>query len=444
MLQGSIWDKLLYMALPMAAAGILQQLFNAVDVAVVGRYVGKEAMAAVGSNSPVINLLINAFMGLSLGTNVIIAQYIGQGAHGPIRRAVHTSVLVALLGGLLLGSLGQLAVAPVLALLGVPGEVQPLAQLYLRIYLLGLPAILLYNFATAILRSQGDTRTPLLVLTISGLVNVGLNLFFVVDLGMTVDGVAIATVVSNLLSAAALFLFLCRSQGDVAIRPRQLALDGASLLRIWRIGFPAALQGMVFSLSNICVQSAVNALGTLVMAASAAAYNIEVVSFCLINSFGQACTTIVGQNCGARRLDRCHRTLWVTFAVCGSCFLLLAAALFAFIQPLLALFNQDGQVIYYGTIRLEYILFAHGFSLVMEVLSGYLRGFGLSMVPAACALVCVCGSRILWVYTVFAAYQSFAVLMTVYPVSLSLTAAVLVVATYTLRRHIDRHALPLP
>lgn len=440
MLHGPIWDKLLRFALPLAATGILQQLFNAADVAVVGQCVGKPAMAAVGSNGPIINLFVNLFVGVSLGANVLISQFLGSGDKDGIRKAVHTSVVVAVLGGIFMAVLGQIIARPVVELLGVPDNVASMAELYLRIYMLGMPVILLYNFESAIFRSRGDTKTPLIVLTISGLVNVALNLLFVIVLKRTVDGVAIATVVSNLISSAVLFILLMRSTSEVHIDLRAMRIDKKILSRILRIGIPAGVQGMVFSLANICVQSAINSLGDTVMAASSAANNLESITYCVLNSFGQANTTFTGQNCGAGNIARCHRGLGVTFLTGYSFFFAAGILELVFAGPLLSLFNSSPEVISSGLIRVRYMFLAHVFSLMVEVFSGYMRGFGMSLVPAVCALVFIVGIRIFWVYFVFPASPTFATLMLAYPVSLSVTALILAGVCFVMRRRIDSHA----
>ena len=436
LLNGTIWDKLLLFALPLAATSILQQLFNAADIAVVGRFVGESAMAAVGSNSSTINLLVNLFVGMSLGTNVIISQMVGRQDSDGIRRAVSTSVIAAVAGGLLVAVGVQPLVGGILTALSVPDDVYGMAMLYLRIYMAGLPAILLYNFETAIFRSQGDTKTPLLVLTVSGVINVVLNAFFVLVVGLTVDGVALATVASNLISAETLFIILSRRQSAVRIDIHRLCFDGAIFRRIMAVGIPAGVQGMVFSIANICVQSCVNSLGSVVMAASSAAYNLEAFSYQTLAAFGQACTTFVGQNYGAGKLTRCHRIAWVALLTGAVFFAAIAGLLLLGMGRLLAIFNRNPEVIYFGTIRLRYMLLGHVFSLFVEVLSGYLRGFGLSALPAGCALVFICGIRIFWVYTVFPNYRTFANLMTVYPISLSATACILAVVCLLVRKTI--------
>lgn len=425
LLNGPIWSKLLWFALPLAATGILQQLFNAADIAVVGRFVGEAAMAAVGSNGPVINLVVNLFVGISLGANVIISQFVGHGDHEGIHRAVYTSIIVAVVGGVGVAVLGQMIAAPMVRALGVPDDVYDMSLLYLRIYLGGIPVILLYNFEAAIFRSQGDTKTPLAVLAVSGVVNVGLNLFFVLVLGRTVDGVAIATVSSNLVSSVLLFVLLCRSETDVKIRVREFCFDGRILRRILRVGIPAGIQGMVFSLANLCVQSAVNSLGTVVMAASSAAGNLETFSYQIVSSYGQAATTFVGQNYGAGQLDRCHKCVVTALLVDGVSVAIMAGLIFTFSGPLLRIFNTNPDVVTFGVVRLKYMFMGHAFSVFVEVLSGYLRGFGLSLVPAICTLVCICGIRISWVFMVFPQNPTFERLMIVYPISLSTTAAIL-------------------
>ncbi len=439
LLNGSLWDKALLFALPLAATGILQQLFNAADIAVVGRLVGKTAMAAVGSNSPVIGLLINLLVGISLGSNVAIANAIGAGDRETARKTAHTSLVIAFVGGVIAALLGELLAAPVLTLMQVPESVYPMALLYLRVYLLGLPVVLLYNFESSIFRAQGDTRTPLIALASSGVLNVGLNLFFVWVVGMTVDGVALATALSNGFSAVLLFCLLHRKGREgIRITFSELRPDPYCMRRIFRIGIPAGLQSSVFSLSNICVQSAINSLGETVMAASSAAFNLEIFSYYLLNSFGQACTTIVGQNHGAGRTERCDRTLRICLLEDYAVWAILCAVMLFFCDPLLSIFNTDPEVIEIGRVRMFYIFFGHAFSILMECGSGYLRGFGMSTIPAVLSLLFACGTRILWVYTAFAAAPSFARLMAVYPLSLSLTGCTVMLGAILYRRHLKR------
>ena len=268
MVNGSLGDKILEFAVPLAFTGILQQVFNAADVAVVGRFVGKNAMAAVGSNAPIVGLMVNLFVGISLGANVVIARFTGQGNEKGVRKSVNTAVLVAVISGVLLTIIGWLVSRPLLELMSVPKQVMPMALAYLRMYLLGMPVILLYNFESAIFRSQGDTTTPLICLLAAGILNVILNLFFVIVVNMTADGVALATVISNVVSSSLMFVILCRSKSNIKIEIKELGINKHILSQMLKIGVPAGLQGMVFSFSNICIQSAVNSLGADIMAAS--------------------------------------------------------------------------------------------------------------------------------------------------------------------------------
>lgn len=425
MLHGSIWNQLPKFALPVAATAILEQLFNASDIAVVGNFSGSDstaAVAAVGANGPVIGLIVNLFIGISLGTNVVISHAIGHGDEEDVRKAVHTSVMVAILGGLLVALFGELIAAPLLHLLHVPPDVFPLALLYLRIYLAGMPVILLYNFEAAIFRSVGETKVPLLALLYSGILNVLLNLFFVVILHMTVNGVAIATVISNAISSIVLYYKLRCTTQDIHLEHKQLKIDLAILQRIMRIGLPAGIQGAVFAISNIVIQSAINSIGTVAMAASSAALSIEIVTYYLLNSFAQACTTFVGQNFGAGNLERCKKTL-IYCLVEGTVLLSTVITIILFFgKPLLAVFSSDPKVIDTGYIRLVTVMLSHTFSLMYEVVSGYLRGFGISLSPAILTIFGVCILRIAWIQFVFPQSKTFQTIMLAYPISLSATA----------------------
>lgn len=438
MLHGSIWNKLPRFALPVAATAILEQLFNASDVAVVGNFAGDAAektaaVAAVGANTAIIGLIVNLFVGIALGANVVIANAIGRDDKDAVHRAVHTSILVALLGGAAIAVIGELIAGTLLHSLNVPDDVYPLALLYLRIYLLGMPVILLYNFEAAIFRSIGDTKVPLIALACSGVLNVILNLFFVAVLGMTVNGVAIATVISNALSSLILFIRLIRTDKYIKLEPRSLRIDGQSMKLILKIGLPAGIQSAVFSLSNIVIQSAINSLGKVVMAASSAALNIELLAYYVLNSFSQACTTFVGQNYGARQIDRCRKTLLLSLL---EDFIASAIAIGIVLLSgrfLLSIFNSDPEVIEIGYTRLIYLFSAYVFSMLYEVLSGYMRGFGISLIPAILTTIGVCGIRIFWINFVFPQNPTFTTIMTVYPISLSSTALLIGIALLCFR-----------
>lgn len=431
MLNGSIWNKLPVFALPIAATGILEQLFNASDIAIVGNFAQTDktaAVAAVGANSPIIGLILNLFIGIALGANVVIANAIGRDDRQTVQKAVHTSMVVSVIGGVLVAIIGELIAEPLLTVLNVPDDVLELALLYLRIYFLGMPVILLYNFEAAIFRSIGETKMPLIALTLSGILNVLLNLFFVIVLKMSVNGVATATVLANVVSAGILYIKLVKSDKYIKVEFKKLRIDGKVFAKIMQIGLPAGIQSAVFAVANIVIQGAINSLGTVVIAASSAAFNIEIIAYNVMNSFSQACTTFVGQNFGANKLDRCKKTLFLCLiedAIASGTAILIVLITGKF---LLSIFNNNPEVIEIGYTRLVIIFIAYIFSMLYEVMSGYLRGFGFSLVPAILTTVGVCVLRIIWINTVFPANRTFVTIMTAYPVSLATTALLIFIA----------------
>lgn len=431
MLNGSIWNKLPVFALPIAATGILEQLFNASDIAIVGNFAQTDktaAVAAVGANSPIIGLILNLFIGIALGANVVIANAIGRDDKQTVQKAVHTSMVVSVIGGVLVAIIGELIAEPLLTVLNVPDDVLELALLYLRIYFLGMPVILLYNFEAAIFRSIGETKMPLIALTLSGILNVLLNLFFVIVLKMSVNGVATATVLANVVSAGILYIKLVKSDKYIKVEFKKLRIDGKVFAKIMQIGLPAGIQSAVFAVANIVIQGAINSLGTTVIAASSAAFNIEIIAYNVMNSFSQACTTFVGQNFGANKIDRCKKTLFLCLiedAIASGTAILIVLITGKF---LLSIFNNNPEVIEIGYTRLVIIFIAYIFSMLYEVMSGYLRGFGFSLVPAILTTVGVCVLRIIWINTVFPANRTFVTIMTAYPVSLATTAVLIFIA----------------
>lgn len=436
MLNGSIWNMIPRYALPVAMTSILEQLFNASDIAVVGNFTGSNgttAVAAVGANSSIIGLLVNLFVGIALGANVVIANSIGHNDNNTVHRAVHTSVIMSVAGGIMVTVIGELVASPLLKSLNVPDDVFPYALLYLRIYLLGMPVILLYNFESAIFRSIGETKIPLEALAISGVINVILNLFFVIVLKMTVNGVATATVIANAISSFVLFRKLMKTDAVIRLEVKKLKFDIPVFSRIMKIGLPAGIQSAVFSVANIVIQSAINSLGTVVMAASSAAFNLEILAYYILNSFSQACTTFVGQNYGAGQIKRCKRTLILCLIedAIASGFAILIVLLAG--RFLLSLFDKTPEVIDVGFVRLKIIFSAYVFSMLYEVMSGYLRGFGISLVPAILTTIGVCGTRIFWIYVIFPAHRNFETIMTAYPVSLSITALLIFISLMVYR-----------
>lgn len=433
MLHGPIGSKIMQFALPLAATGILQQLFNAADIAVIGRFVGKNAMAAVGSNSPVIALIISLFTGISIGANVTISRLIGQQRKADVSRAVHSALLFAFTGGIVFACICELLSERILRCMSIPEQVFDMALLYFRVYIAGMPVILLYDFASAVFRSHGNTRTPLICLLTSGIINVILNLFFVAVLHMTVNGVALATVLANLISSVLLIYFLMKEQSEIHFAFSSLRIDKKLLKDMVRIGLPAGIQGMVFAFSNIIIQTSINQLDADVMAASSAAFNIEIFAYYMVNSFGQACTTFVGQNYGAGQPERCLKATRISFLQDMVVTVGLSLLILLLGKPLLHLFNDDPAVIEIGLIRLRYILLAEGINVVIEILSGCMRGYGYSFVPALICTAGICGVRIAWVYLVFRPAPAFPTLMTAYPLSWAVTAAALIAAYLFLR-----------
>ena len=427
LLHGPIVKKVLIFAIPLAITGMLQQLFNAADVAVVGQFCGKEAMAAVGSNTPIVGLLVNFFTGISIGANVVISRFTGQGNPDKANDAVHNAMMVGVCGGFIVTLIGELIAAPIIDMLGVPAEVRAYSILYLRIYFAGMPFIMLYNFESAIFRSQGDTKTPLKCLVFGGVLNVCANLFFVLVLGMSVDGVAIATVLSNVVSSMMMFFILKRSEGILKFDKTKLVINKSIVKFMLKIGVPSGLQSMVFAISNLCVQSAINSLGADVMAASSAAFNIEILVFFVVNAFGQACTTFIGQNYGARDYKRCREIVRKVFLLSEAVTIVISMLILVFGRPLMSIFNSSAIIIELGYIRIFYLMVGETINAVMDLLSGALRGLGKSLAPALVTFFGVCGTRILWVFTIFPQHHTLQGLMLCYPISWAVTAAILVV-----------------
>ncbi len=428
MLHGSLWDKIILFAIPLALTGVMQQLLNAADVVTLGKFVGKHAMAAVGNNTSMVGLIVSLLMGLSLGANVVIAQNIGAKRLDRAHSAVSTAFVLSIAAGIFFCIIGELLVAPIFYFLEVPNVVVDMAETYLRIFLLGLPAMSLYNFQAAVFRSKGDTRTPLIALAAASGVNILLNLIFVLQFDWGIGGVAAATVIANIFSAIILFYELLKADGVIKLDLNAMHVDKEELFEIVRIGLPAGIQGMVFSLSNLLIQAAINSLGADAMAASAAAFTVEINVFCFMNAFGQAATTFVGQNYGAGNLQRCKRVTWVSMGLSAIFMQTLCFIILFFVEEILALFNSDPEVIRLGVIRLWYIVAPELVNVLLEGLSGALRGYGISLTPAVITLICVCGVRVTWVFTAFAKIPTYATLMAVYPISWLITTIVLIVA----------------
>lgn len=441
MLHGSIADKLFFFAMPIGLMGLFEQLFNSADVFILGHFVGKNAMAAVGNNMPVIGLLVTLLIGVSLGANVTLAQYLGAGKQEKVEETVQTAIVMALGLGVLLTVVGELIAHPALVILDVPADVYDLASTYLRIFLLGMPFLTLYNFEAAIFRSCGDGKTPLYSLVAANLLNITLDLLSVNVLGWGLTGVVSATVLSFAVNSGILFVLLCRTPQPIRLQRHKMRLKGEEMGKILHIGLPAGIQGMVFAMSNVVIQSSINSLGTAAMAAAAASVIIEFNIYCFVNGFSQATTTFVGQNYGARKLSRCLATTKAAFWVEGLFLLGITVPILLFGKHIIGFFNPDPEVIRLGVLRLWWVadmLYLNG---VMDILSGALRGYGYSLPPAIVALVGICGVRLVWIYTVFAAHPDYLTLILAYPVSWLIATVVLGAVYFQCRKYILRSAL---
>jgi putative MATE family efflux protein len=421
---GPILNKILIFTLPLIASGILQLLFNAADMIVAGRFAGSTALAAVGATSSLINLFINVFLGLSVGTNVVIAHFYGAKMNNEVSETVHTSVALALICGVILSVIGFVASPPMLELMGTPAEVLPHSVDYLRLYFLGMPVMLLYNFGAAILRAVGDTRRPLYYLTLAGVINVILNVIFVVVFKMGVKGVALATIISQAVSAFMVLRVLVKSESVIRLDIRGIRLYRDKVMRIARVGLPAGFQGSIFSISNVLIQSSVNSFGAIAVAGNTAAMNLEGFVYNSMNAFHQTAISFTGQNMGARQYGRVKKIL-ITCLICVSVTgVALGVLSYVFGAPLLSLYTTGHDVIEYGLKRMQVIMLTYALCGIMDVMVGTLRGMGYSIMPMIVSLMGACVFRIVWIFTVFRAVRTPACLYMSYPISWGLTFTV--------------------
>ncbi len=427
MTQGRLLTQVLVFALPIMLSGILQLLFNAADTIVVGRFAGNEALAAVGSVGSLNNMIISLFIGLSVGANVLVARYTGSRNDRAVSDTVHTSVLLSLAGGVLLMIIGVALARPLLELMGSPEDVIDLAVLYVRIIFLGMPVQMLYNFCAAILRAVGDTQRPLYYLTIAGVVNVLLNLVFVILFHLSVAGVALATIISQTISALLVTRALLNMEGPTRLFLNRLRIHPGKLREIIRIGLPAGIQSSVFSLSNVVIQSSVNSFGSVVIAGNAASSNVGNFVYQAMNTFQQAITCFAGQNIGARKPRRIVSAMKVCMFWAVSFGLVLGMLSCVFGTQLLSLFSADPAVIAAGMERQIIVCAPYFLCGMMDVMTGALRGIGYSLLPMIVSILGACAFRLFWVFTVFAAYPTLPCLMLSYPVSWLLTFSVLLV-----------------
>lgn len=401
MCSGPVLSKLLRFSIPLMLSSILQLLFNAADVVVVGRFAGDEALAAVGSTGALVNLLTNLFMGLSVGANVIAARDFGSKNDKELSKTVHTAMLISLISGVLLTVIGVFGAEKMLYLMQTPDEVLPLAAKYLRIYFGGITASMVFNFGSALLRSVGDTKRPLYYLLGAGVINVLLNLLFVIVFDMDVAGVGLATVISQIISAGLVVRCLIKEQGGIHLDLKKLRISRSKLLNILRVGLPAGFQGIVFSLSNVVIQSSVNGFGKIVVAGNSAAANIEGFVYMAMNTFHQAAISFVSQNFGAGQYKRINRIVLVSLGCVITTGVVLGNSAVFFGTKLLSLYSPNPEVIAAGLVRLKYICTIYALCGMMDVMVGALRGIGYSVMPMIVSLIGACGLRLLWLATVF-------------------------------------------
>ncbi len=430
---GRLLPKLLGFAVPVLLSGVLQLAFNAADLIVVGRFCGENALAAVGSNMALVSLLVNVLMGMGTGSSVLAARYFGAKDERQMRDTVETTVIVAAVGGVAFALLGFFLSGPLLVLMDTPEEVLPLATLYLRIYFCGLPVMALYNFCSAILRSVGDTRRPLYYMAIAGVLNVALNVFFVVVVRLSVAGVAIATVASQCVSCFLVLRCLRRSDGIYRLRRGRLHFSVPQFKKLLAIGIPAGIQGSLFSISNVLVQSSVNSFGAAVMAGNSAAGSIEAFGFCAQDSINQAAVASVSQNMGAREYGRTKKAvlycslLEILFSV------VLSGMFMIFRRPLLGIYTHDADAILAGSTRMLVLGAVYFLNGLQNMMTGAIRGHGFSYLPTGITLLGICGFRVIWITTAFAATHSLIVLYLSYPISWVLTAAAQYICYFSTR-----------
>lgn len=436
MLHGAILPKLLKLSVPLMLSSILQLLFNAADIIVVGNFASKYSLAAVGSTTALVNLMTNLFLGLSTGSNVIVSHYMGEGSDEKVNKTIHTSIFFAIASGLLLTVVGVIFAPQLLKIMQTPDEVLGLSSVYLRIYFAGMVAMMIYNFGSSILRSKGDTKRPLYFLAFSGVINVVLNLIFVILLKMDVAGVALATVISQCVSAGLILKCLINETGAFQFRFGELRPDGRIAWKILRIGIPAGFQGVVFSLSNVVIQSSVNSFGYIVMAGSSAAASIEGFVWVSMNAFSQGALTFVSQNMGAKKYSRINKIALIS-CLCGAVTgLVLGNAAYLFGTPLLSIYDSRPEVIEAGLIRMSMVCCFYFTCGLMDCIVGSIRGMGFAVTPTIVSMLGACGLRIIWIYTFFRIPENHTVLMLFvsYPVSWVITFLTHLVCYIFMRR----------
>ncbi|RGC18744.1 MATE family efflux transporter [Absiella sp. AM54-8XD] len=434
MCHGPLFSKIIMFAIPLILSGVLQLLFNAADIVVVGRFTGSHALAAVGSTSSLINLLVNLFIGVSVGANVLLGKFCGAQDYKNASETVHTAIYIAIWGGVIMIFAGLILARPLLELMGTPMDVIDLSVLYMRIYFIGMPAFMIYNFGAAILRAVGDTKRPLYFLTVAGVVNVLFNLLFVIVFKMGVAGVALATIISETISAGLIILSLMQSDGILRLHLKEMKFHKDKVVGMLKIGLPAGLQGMIFNISNILIQSSVNSFGSVVMAGNTAASNIEGFVYTSMNAIYQTSLSFTSQNMGAKQYHRIDKILLQCLGVVTAVGLVLGVGAFLCGHTLLGIYSSSEDVITHGISRLSVVSASYFLCGIMDVMVGSLRGMGYSIMPMLVSLTGACLFRVIWIFTIFQMEHTLFSLYISYPISWILTFSAHVICYLVVRR----------
>lgn len=444
MCNGPLLGKIMMFSLPLMLSGILQLLFNAADMIVVGRWGGSDALAAVGSTGSLVNLIVNVFIGLSVGTNVLVARYYGAGQEKELSETVHTAITSAIICGIALIFIGFFVSPVALKLMDSPEEVWGQSVVYLRIYFAGMPAMMVYNFGSAILRAVGDTKRPLYFLSIAGVINVLMNLFFVIVCHMGVAGVALATTISQCVSAFFVVRCLMKSNTIYKLYLSKLRIYKHKMIMMIRIGVPAGLQGAIFSMSNVLIQSSINSFGADAMAGNSAASNLEGFVYTAMNTFHQSAVSFTGQNMGAKKHDRIGKIMIYCVFCVTVVGLVMGNGLYLLGEPLLGLYATEPEVIQIGMLRFLWISCPYFLCGLMDTLVGVIRGMGYAIMPMLVSLTGACLLRVIWIYTVFAADHRLEVLYFSYPFSWTVTSLVHLICFFVVYRKLKKKSMTVP
>ncbi len=440
MTSGSVLKKMLLFSFPLMGSSILQLLFNAADIIVIGRFAGDNSLAAVGATASLINLLVNLFVGLAIGANVLTARYYGAKRDADISQTVHTSIALSIVCGAGLAIIGILISKPILAMMGTPDEVLPLSTIYMQIYFAGMPAMMIYNFGSAVLRAKGDTARPLMYLAIAGVLNVGLNMFFVISLKMDVAGVAAATSISQCLSAFLVLRCLSREPDAFKLERKLLRIHGHKLKIILQIGLPAGFQGVLFALSNVIIQSSINSYGKYVMAGSAASSNLENFTYFAMNAFYQAAISFTSQNVGAGKYERVKKILICAVSCAAVTGITIGNLTYLFGTPLLGIYSKSALVVQEGLKRMMYICIPYFLCGVMDAMTGMIRGLGYAILPMIVSLLGACVLRIIWILTVcqLPAFHHVEFVYASYPVTWAITTTAHIICYVIITKKIKK------